>query len=517
MYYVHIYTTDLSIYIFQQLTISSEFRSLFLVLPFVRSTKQAISISNMSSKAVSVVALFLSTAVVATSACRAYSKSNEAEVKTTGNHNKKNKKIVIVGGGTAGIGIAAMLKNEGMTNIVIIEPRSDHYYQPLWTFVGAGLKSSQSSSKSMNDVLPLGVELCKDSVRSFDPEKNEVFLDSGTTITYDYLIVAAGIKVDWDRTKGLVEGLSQYSSGVVSIYDYTYAGKTWLEFQRLKSKTDLAMIFTLPASPVKCAGAPQKIMWLLDDALRRSKLREGAKSISYYTPGTALFGIKHFAEKLEELRIQRDVNVSYHQELVAIDNQKKVATFKDTVTGKLQMQPFDLLHVTPHMSAPDCIKRSKFADEDGWFDVDKHTLQSTRFENVFGIGDCTNTPNGKSAAAITVQAPVVVHNLKRKIDGVELNGFYDGYASCPLLISSSKAILIEFGYDGNIVETFGKEGHFPLSLVRHFSPSIQELLFYTLKSQVLPFAYWNLWIRGRWFGPYGIFKPEVTRKVSNDK
>jgi NADH dehydrogenase FAD-containing subunit len=474
----------------------------------------------------------MSTSAVAASAYRAHSRSNEANeanVKITENsknknnssnnncyYNNKNKKIVIVGGGTAGVGIAAMLKNEGMTNVVVIEPRSDHYYQPLWTLVGAGLKSSQSSSKSMTDVLPTGVCLCKDSVKGFDPEKNEVFLDSGTTISYDYLVVAAGVKIDWDRTKGLVEGLSQHGSGVVSIYDYTYAGKTWLEFQQLKTKSDLTMIFTLPASPVKCAGAPQKIMWLLDDALRRFKLREGAKSISYYTPGTALFSIKHVAEKLEEIRIQRDVNAYYHQELVAIDNQKKVATFKDTETGKLQMQTFDLLHVTPHMSASDCIKQSKFADKDGWFDVDKHTLQSTRYENVFGIGDCTNTPTGKTAAAITAQAPVVIHNLQRKIDGIELNGFYDGYSSCPLLISSSKVMLIEFGYDGKVVETFGKEGKRPLSLAGYLSPSIQERLFYSLKSHVFPFAYWNLWIRGRWFGPCGIFKPDVTRKVDQE-
>jgi len=424
---------------------------------------------------------------------------------------KNNQRIVIVGGGTAGIGIAGMLRNEGMKNITIVEPKSDHYYQPLWTLVGAGIKSNWESKRPLKDILPSHVTLISKRVSIFEANNNKVVLEDGNFIEYDYLIVAAGIQIDWNKIPGLQEGLSIEESGVVSVYDYSYSSKTWDQFNETKKLPQFKMIFTMSPTVIKCAGAPQKIMWLLEDTLRAIKLRDRA-DIQFWTPGGAMFGVKRYSDQLDVIRQERGVNAFFKQELVSIDVSKKRATFKNLETNQLITSTYDFLHVTPHMSSPDFIKTSPFANTDGWMAVNKHTLQSTSYPNVFGIGDCTNTPNSKTAAAITAQAPVVVHNLKQAINNKPLDGYYTGYASCPLIVSRSKAILAEFGYDGKIMETFSKDtGKFPLSLLGQ-DGELSHRFFYFMKEHMFPFVYWRWWVNGKWFGTNGPFKPDVTRK-----
>lgn len=399
----------------------------------------------------------------------------------------KDQKIVIIGGGTAGIGVAAMLKNAGMNNISIIEPKNEHYYQPLWTLVGAGIKQNEQSAKSMNDIIPSGVQWIKKSVTKFDPKSDRVFLEDSSEVTYDYLIVAAGIQIDWGKIPGLTEGLKKEGSGVVSIYDYTSSAKTWRDFQSIKHKPS-RMIFTMSPTVLKCAGAPQKIMWLLEDTLRSKNLRDQT-SVEFWTPGSAMFAIKRYSDQLEAIRVERGVKAVFRKELVAINIDSKQATFKDLDTNKLIKESYDLLHVAPPMSAPDFIKSSPLANEGGWVDVNKNTLQSTKFPNVFALGDCTSTPNSKTAAAITAQAPILTHNLIKTIDGQTLNGYYNGYASCPLIISRNKVILAEFGYDGKIMETFSKDtGSFPLNILGN-EDGFMHRFFYFLKEQIFPFAY----------------------------
>jgi NADPH-dependent 2,4-dienoyl-CoA reductase/sulfur reductase-like enzyme len=421
---------------------------------------------------------------------------------------RKSQKIVVVGGGTAGIGVAAMLRNEGMKDVTIIEPQSNHYYQPLWTLVGAGYKDNADSVRKLKDIVPAGVQWVQKAVKTFEPEKNQVTLNDGTTVDYDYLVVAGGLQIDWKKIPGLVEGLESPDSGVVSIYDYNHSDKTFRSFEKVKEHAH-RMLFTMPVGLIKCAGAPQKIMWLLEDLLREQGLRDRT-SIEFWVPGGAMFGIKRYADQLEVLRAKRGVDAHFKEELVSIDVAKKVAVFKNLDTNTTSEQHYDLLHVCPPMSAPEFIKTSPLASKEGWMEVNKHTLQSTKYANVFGLGDCTNTPNSKTAAAITAQAPVLVHNLTRAIDGQSLNGQYNGYASCPLIVKKHRVILAEFGYDGKIMESFDSEtGKFPMNLIGQ-QGEYQQQFFYWLKEQLFPFAYWNLWVRGRWYGTNGPFKPDVT-------
>ena len=419
---------------------------------------------------------------------------------------QRDEKIVIIGGGTAGIGVAAMLQNEGMHNVTIVEPKDVHYYQPLWTLVGGGVKDAQDSVKPMKKVLPKNTQWIQDKVETLSPNENQITLQNGTNVNYDYLVVAAGMQTNWDEVPGLVDGLRQDDSGVVSIYDYKYATKTFRTFERLKDKPSTYLFTFQPV--IKCAGAPQKVMWLLEDTLRSTGKR-AQNSITFCTPTGGMFGIKHYSDKLNEMRQEKDVNALFKHKLVSLDVAKKEATFENVDDKTKVIKPYDMIHVAPYMSAPSFLKMSPLADSKGWVDVDKHTLQSKRFTNVFGLGDCTNTPNSKTAAAITSQAPVLVHNLEQVMDRKPLDAFYSGYASCPLIIARGKTMLAEFMYGGKLDETFSHTtGKFPLKYIGT-DGSVQYRFFYFLKEQVFPFVYWNMWTKGWWYGTNGPLKPDV--------
>merc|ERR1712137_633648 len=341
--------------------------------------------------------------------------------------------------------------------------------------------------------------------------------DDGSLLKYDYLVVAAGIQVDWNRVEGLVDALESDTSGVVSIYDYKYAPKAWKTFNAVENGR---LLFTMPNTTIKCAGAPQKIMWLIEEMLRDKNIRQQT-SVEFWVPGGTMFGVKKYADMLERIRTEKEVTASFKQELVKVDGSKKIASFQNLKDGSITEQKFDVIHVTPPMSAPDFIKSSPLADNKGWMDVNKYTLQSTKYPNVFGVGDCTNTPNSKTGAAITAQAPVLVHNLLAMDAGKDLDGKYTGYASCPLVIGKNKAIMAEFEYGGKIKETFDSEtGRFPYNLIGS-TGAMQQRFFYFLKSQVFPFVFWNLWLDGKWFGSHGPLKPggstTVTRQVHTDR
>jgi sulfide:quinone oxidoreductase len=367
----------------------------------------------------------------------------------------------------------------------------------------------------MEDVIPKSAQWIQAAATAFDPDNNRVVLEGGRELEYDYLVVAAGIRSDWDAVPGVREGLDRPESGVVSVYDYSYSAKVWSEYNRIKDWDRKTLVFTMPPTPIKCAGAPQKIMWLLEDRLRRANQRDTA-SVEFWVPGPAMFSVPYYSAKLEKLREERGVAARFRHELVSLDVDRRVATFRDLGGGgggsRLVEKRYDLIHVVPHMGPPDAIKNSPLAEASppGYMDVDPATLRSARYRNVFGLGDCTNTPNSKTAAAVTRQAPVVVHNLGRVIRGLEPDGAYDGYASCPLVTGIGRCLLAEFGYGGKIMETFGRRtGPFPLNLVGTDGP-LQQRFFYFLKEKVFPFVYWNLWTRGYWYGTRGPFRPNVV-------
>lgn len=390
--------------------------------------------------------------------------------------------LLIVGGGTAGITVAAQLmQQESAPKIAIIEPSPSHFYQPLWTLVGGGVFPREASMRPTADYIPSGVTWIRDSVESFDPDKNALKLASGATLTYDQLVVAPGIQLDWAKIQGLPEALGK--DGVTSNYSYDSVNYTWELIQAFQGGD---AVFTFPSTPIKCAGAPQKIMWLAEESFRRRGVRAKAR-ITFASAGAAIFGVPKYRAALDKLVVERSIQTQFGKDLVAVRPKSREAVFRDVAKGEEVVLKYDLLHVTPPQSAPDFVKRSPLAQKNalGWVDVDMHTLQHVRYKNVFSLGDASSLPCSKTGAAIRKQAPVAVANIMAQRCDRPLAARYDGYASCPLVTGYGKVILAEFGYDGVIMETFP------------FDQAKERYSMYALKAHALPNAYWHGMLRGR--------------------
>lgn len=392
--------------------------------------------------------------------------------------------IIIIGGGNGGISVAAkLLRKNSKLDIAIIEPSGKHYYQPAWTLVGGGTFDINKTIRSESSVIPLGAKWIKEAVISFQPEKNEVTTKEGATYSYDYLVVAPGIQLDWNRVKGLPETLGK--NYVTSNYSFDFAPYT---FECLKAmKPGMVAIFTAPSTALKCGGAPQKITYLAADYFRRHGL-QGKVKVDFSTAGKVIFGIKKYADELQKVIDKYGIETYFRHDLIAVDGEKKLATFKVTdensVTIEVQKH-FDMIHVTPPQSAPDFIGSSALANESGWVDIDKYTLQHSKYKNIFGIGDATSTPNSKTGAAVRKQAPVVVKNLLALINGQPLSAKYNGYGSCPIVTGYGKLILAEFDYNNTPTETFP------------FDQSKPRWSMWLLKKYVLPWLYWNKILKGK--------------------
>jgi sulfide:quinone oxidoreductase len=388
--------------------------------------------------------------------------------------------VLIVGGGTAGLSVAARLRNApSPPAVTIIEPSDKHYYQPLWTLVGAGIFPREVTERAEADYIPRGATWIRDRVASFDPDANALTLGSGETLTYDYLVVAAGIQLDWGAVEGLKGNVGKH--GIVSNYAYDTVESTWDAIRTFKGGRAL---FTFPNTPIKCAGAPQKIMYLAEHAFRRQGVRDQAEVV-YAAAGPRIFGVPKYRDALEHIIESRDIHTRFRHNLVALRPEAKQAVFEDLDTHEEVVLDYEMIHVTPPQSSPDFIKSSKLANAAGWVEVDKHTMQHVRYPNVFSLGDCSSLPTSKTGAAVRKQAPAMVENLLAARAGRPLEASYDGYASCPLITGYGTCILAEFDYDGTPTETFD------------FDQAQERYSMYALKAYGLPKMYWHGMLRGR--------------------
>lgn len=392
----------------------------------------------------------------------------------------ENHDVVIIGGGTAGITVAAqLLQREAAPKVTIVEPSKTHDYQPIWTLVGGGVFPREISRRAMADVMPRGATWIRDRVTAFSPEKNEVVTEGGKQLTYNQLVVAPGIQLNWDAVKGLADAINK--GGVCSNYGYDKVPYTWETIQAFQGGN---AIFTFPATPIKCAGAPQKIMWLAEETFRRRGIR-GQANVIYASATAGIFGVPKYAQALNKLVAERNIETHYSKNLVEVRPETREAVFHDVNGAEELVLRYDMMHVTPPQSAPDFVRKSALADAAGWVDVDRHTLQHTKYPNVFSLGDASSLPCSKTGAAVRKQAPVLVENIIAFRASKPLLGHYDGYASCPLVTGYGKVILAEFGYDGVIMETFP------------FDQAQERYSMYALKAYGLPNLYWHGMLQGR--------------------
>jgi len=442
--------------------------------------------------------------------------------------NKKQHQVVVIGGGTGGIMVSAqLLRARKDLDLAIIEPSEKHHYQPAWTLVGAGLMKKEDTVRSEKNLIPKKAKWIKEYVEDIDPDSMEVHLRNGDSVGYEYLIVAPGLEMNIDGLPGLREALGK--GNVCSNYvDPEY---TWKVIQEFKGGTAL---FTQPLSPLKCPGAPQKIMYLAADYFEKNKIQN--HHVAFATPGTVIFGTEPFRTELRKYLEKYNISQRYGYKLVEIDGEKKEAIYErmplpesrtDYVVNDPRNQsgcfgfiyekgqrriveeennhidelhegtryaiPYDMLHVAPPQIAPRWFQKTKLANQEGpnkgWMAVDKHTLQSMKYDNVFGVGDITDLPTARTGAAIRKQAPTIVENLLKVMKGTEANyPGYDGYSSCPLVVAHNKMLLAEFKYDN----------------VRSSDPLLSKFLntgkasyaMWLMKRYGLPFLYWNAMLKG---------------------
>lgn len=395
--------------------------------------------------------------------------------------------VVIVGGGAAGITVAAGLRrHRPELDITLIDPSITHSYQPGWTLVGAGVFTAGQTMRKQESLIPQGVTWLRAAVTAFDPDAKQVELADGRRVGYRALVVCPGLQLDWDKVEGLRDALGR--NGVCSNYSRQHMEYTWECLQAFRGG---AALFTQPAMPIKCAGAPQKIMYLAADRwrIRRGRMQRPA-DIEFCLAGDVLFGVPFFVPVLQETVDRYGIHTRYKHLLKAIDGPAKTALFTvtDPEGGTREVaKPFDMIHVTPPQSAPDFIKRSPLASAAGWVEVDPSSLRHARYGDVFALGDAAGTTNAKTAAAVRLQAPVVVRNLLAMLDGRESVASYDGYGSCPLTTAYGKVVLAEFSYGGKVTPTFPMDPRRPRRSA------------WLLKTKGLPFLYWDVMLRGSEF------------------
>lgn len=412
---------------------------------------------------------------------------------------KEKYQILIIGGGTAGIMVASQLKKEKSgLEIAIIEPAETHYYQPAWTLVGANTYKFEDTARPMKDLIPSGVDWVKDFAEDMDPDNKTVSTRGGTKISYDYLVVCPGLVMDPALVKGLPEALDK---GVVCS-NYTDPKHTWEVLKNFKGGTAL---FTQPTTPIKCGGAPQKIMYLAEEAFKKTGVRSKTNVI-FATPGTVIFGVKQIKETLMRVVNKKKITLNFGYKLVEIDAEKKIAWYEmadhesyhntnDNIEiiedGNRKGIRYDMVHLAPPQAAPDFIKKSKLSNDAGWLTVDKETMQHTDYRDIFGLGDVAALPTAKTGAAIRKQVPIVVHNILELMAHDKLTEErYNGYSSCPLVTGYGKMVLAEFDYDNNFIPDP------KLKRMLVFDSSKEHWRLWVLKKHILPYLYWNKMMKG---------------------
>ncbi|MFR9777607.1 FAD-dependent oxidoreductase [Micromonospora sp. MS34] len=394
----------------------------------------------------------------------------------------RHHQVVIVGGGTAGISVAARLRRAGIRDIALIEPAEQHYYQPLWTLVGGGQATAAETVRPERKLIPKGATWIRDRATGVDPDNRNVTLAGGGTVGYDQLVMAPGLQLDFDAVPGLAESVG--TRGVSSNYRFDLAPRTWDFIRAVRGGT---AIFTMPAGPIKCGGAPQKIAYLAADWWRRQGVLNDVRVI-LVLPTPTIFGQPDWAKVLDGVAAGYGIEVRYESQLVEVDGDSRRAVILDNASGTKETIDYELLHAVPPQSAPDWLKGSPLADPAspfGYLAVDRYTLQSTRWPEVFALGDVANLPTSKTGAAIRKQAPVVVANLLAARRGESLPGRYDGYTSCPLVTARNRMLLAEFDYEQKPAPSF--------PFIDTMKPRYDMWL---LKRYGLPAMYWHGMLRG---------------------
>jgi sulfide:quinone oxidoreductase len=381
---------------------------------------------------------------------------------------RRHHQVLIIGGGTGGITVASqLLRARPGLDVAILEPASVHEYQSGWILAGAGLLPYGETQRPEAAVIPAGATWIHGSAATFEPEAHRVITAAGESLRYDVLVVAMGLQLNWSQIKGLPEALGHHC--IVSNYSHAHIAATWEAIRGFQGGTAL---FTHPATPIKCGGAPQKVMYLADDVFQATSGVGVNTRVIFCSALAQLYPVKAYNATVERVVARRGIETRLRRNLIEVRAEEQVAVFEvraESGDPFLEEIRFDLLHVVPPMAAPDVVAASPLAIEGpgGWVEVNKDTCQHKRFEDVFALGD------------------VMVANLLAHLDGRPLPSHYNGYTACPLITGFHNVVMAEFDYDLKPVSSF---------LV---DPTKERWSMWLVETRVFPWVYWHRVLKGR--------------------
>ena len=399
-------------------------------------------------------------------------------------------RIVIIGAGAAGLSIASRLQRSlSGARITLVGARQPHFYQPGFTLVASGLWPQQNVVTHTRQWVPSGVDWIEADATGFAPDNKSVSLTNGDTLNYDLLVVATGCQLNYSDIGGMSSELIG-RNGIGSVYAGPEAATaTSTAIDALIRKGEGRAIFTLPHTALKCAGAPLKMTFTTLSRLEDSGRRDNFQ-VDFFTPfEQKVFSVPVYNDFVLNRWQEQQVRLQDQRRLTAIDADTRTALFSHA-NGTTEREEYDFIHVVPPMSAPDSVRQSELAWQEGawaheWLEVDQYTLQHRRYPEVFGIGDVIGTPFGKTAASVKKQAPVLEENILSYLAGQPLQARYNGYTSCPLITSIGRAVLAEFGYGGELMPSFP-----------FISPTEESWAVWVMKEKMLQPAYYAM-LNGR--------------------
>jgi sulfide:quinone oxidoreductase len=369
-------------------------------------------------------------------------------------------RVLVVGGGAAGLSIAARLcRGLAHPRVTVIDPAAEHFYQPGFTMIAGGVFQAGEVVRPESTLIPPGAEWLQDQVTGLDPDRNRVQTARHGALDYDFLVLCPGLEMHYEAIEGIRR--DQLGQGNVhSIYDYASAQKCWPAIEKL-AQTGGRAYFTDTWTKLKCGGAPKKINLLAEDYCRGAGAR-GRVDIQLFTAHDHLFEVPVFQKRLQEIYSERGIPVTMNCRIKAVDTAARRVTFEryaqapkageTTAAPERFTRDFDFLHIVPPMSAPGFVKDSALAVNpkngkvEDWVPTDPAKLVHARYHNVFVAGDVAGVPTSKTAAAVRMQAPVVAANLIATMEGREPRERYDGYTACPIVTEYGKVLLAEFDY-----------------------------------------------------------------------
>ncbi|WP_314501739.1 FAD-dependent oxidoreductase [uncultured Microbacterium sp.] len=406
--------------------------------------------------------------------------SAEGVVLTEGQH--QYYRIVVVGGGNGGLSVAGRLRRQGVKDIAVVEPRTTHLYKPLFSHVAGGTAPGSMTVRPQGSVMPKGVKWVRDAVTSIEPESRTLMLDGGGRLTYEHVIVAAGIQHDWDAVPGLADAVRAPSGG--SHYEIDLAVKTSALLRDLRSGT---VIFSQPPGPASCAGAAQKPMYLACDFWQKTGVLSDIHVIML-VPDATIFGIPEIDRELNRKIAAYGIDLRTRAEITAVDAEARTVTVRQGQPQLPEELSYDVLNVEPPQSAPDWLSNLAAPGEDGGFvDVDPQTLRHRRHPNVWALGDAAATANSKSGGALRKQTLALARNLQAVLEGKAPTELYDGYSVCPFTVSRGTVVFAEFDDQYRLKPTIP----FWKGLAR------ERRLTWIFDRHILPWVYWHMILKGR--------------------